>query len=229
MNGIDQILARIDADAQRDADAVQAQAKQEAEKISAQYEARAAALREEILTRGRQAGNEARDRQLRMAALEGRSTLLAAKQEVLSEAFRRALEQLLSLPREEYTQLLVRLCARSSETGREQVVFSPRDRDTVGQDVVAQANELLSREAAKRLTGTEPDTGSTFLDKVVTGASALLAGTGHLTLAEETRPIRGGFILVEEGVELNCSFDTLIRLSRQELEQEAARMLFDPS
>ena len=61
---------------------------------------------------------------------------------------------------------------------------------------------------------------------MVTAGSALLAGTGMLTLAEETRPIQGGFILAADGVEVNCAFETLVRLSRPELERQVAQILF---
>ena len=39
---------------------------------------------------------------------------------------------------------------------------------------------------------------------------------GSLILAEETRPLRGGFILSRGNVEVNCTFDTLVRLQKAE-------------
>ena len=49
---------------------------------------------------------------------------------------------------------------------------------------------------------------------------------GKLTLGSETRPIPGGFILSCGDVELNCAFDTLVRLQREKLEKEVAAILF---
>lgn len=49
---------------------------------------------------------------------------------------------------------------------------------------------------------------------------------GKLTLSEETRPLKGGFILVDGSVEVNCTFDTLVRLKRGELAGEVAAVLF---
>ena len=49
---------------------------------------------------------------------------------------------------------------------------------------------------------------------------------GALTLAEETRPICGGFILVNGSVEVNCTFDTLVRLQRTETAGAVAKQLF---
>ena len=39
---------------------------------------------------------------------------------------------------------------------------------------------------------------------------------GSLTVAEETRPMQGGFILSRGNVEVNCTFDTLVRLQKAE-------------
>ena len=48
-----------------------------------------------------------------------------------------------------------------------------------------------------------------------------------LTLAEETRPIQGGFILLDGKVEVNCAFETLVRLQRTEMAAQVAAALFD--
>ena len=52
-------------------------------------------------------------------------------------------------------------------------------------------------------------------------------GDGHLTLSEQTRPIRGGLILSDGDVEVNCAFETLVRLQRGELDRQVAKVLFD--
>ena len=49
----------------------------------------------------------------------------------------------------------------------------------------------------------------------------------QLRLSEETQPIRGGFILKDKNVEVNCTFETLVRLQRGELERDVAKVLFD--
>ena len=66
-----------------------------------------------------------------------------------------------------------------------------------------------------------------LLTRAVTGANAVLRGTAMLTLAEETRNIKGGFIMLDGDVEVNCAFETLVRLQREKLEKEVAKTLFD--
>lgn len=52
-------------------------------------------------------------------------------------------------------------------------------------------------------------------------------GDGRLTLSEQTRPIKGGLILSDGDVEVNCTFETLVRLQRGEMDREVAKVLFD--
>ncbi|MGN8897840.1 V-type ATP synthase subunit E [Flavonifractor sp. HCP28S3_F3] len=61
---------------------------------------------------------------------------------------------------------------------------------------------------------------------VVTQANEKL-GDGHLTMSEQTRPIKGGLILSDGDVEVNCTFETLVRLQRGEMDREVAKVLFD--
>ena len=48
----------------------------------------------------------------------------------------------------------------------------------------------------------------------------------QLRLSEETQPIRGGFILKDKNVEVNCTFETLVRLQREKLEKAVVQVLF---
>lgn len=48
----------------------------------------------------------------------------------------------------------------------------------------------------------------------------------NLILSEETRSIPGGFILKEENIEVNCAFDTLVRLEKSETAGTVAKKLF---
>ena len=45
--------------------------------------------------------------------------------------------------------------------------------------------------------------------------------------SEETRDIRGGFIMVDGDVEINCAFETLVRLQREQMEKKVADVLFE--
>ena len=49
---------------------------------------------------------------------------------------------------------------------------------------------------------------------------------GKLTVSKETRPIVGGFVLKDNNVEVNCTFDTLVRLQKAETAGAVAKKLF---
>jgi len=48
----------------------------------------------------------------------------------------------------------------------------------------------------------------------------------QMVLSDETQPIRGGFILKDQNVEVNCTFETLVRLQKAETAGAVAKKLF---
>ena len=228
MTGIENITGRIQADAQAEIDRIDADARAQADKITAAYAARTERECADILERGAKSAAERGDRLVSAAQMEARQMNLAAKQEVLDKAFEAAKQKLLALPQDQYIALLADLAVQASSTGREQLIFSPADRARVGKAVVMAANEKLAKAVAPQLPDEVTDTrAGAILNKVVTGASAVLNGTAMLTLSEETRPMEGGFILSSGYTEVNCTFGTLIRLQRDTLAAEVAKVLFD--
>ena len=227
MNGIEKITGQIDADLQKELDDLKAQTQTRAAEITAGYDRQAQELTQSILERGRREADLRRERLDSVAQLEARKLTLSAKQDMVARAFDLALQKLTELPEADYIALLARLAVEASRTGREQVIFSQKDRARYGKQVVTQANEILAKRVAPKLP--EDLTASragAVLDRVVTGASAVLSGTGMLTVAEEIRPMAGGLILRDGRVESNCSFEVLIRLQRGPLSAEVARVLF---
>ena len=227
MNGIEKITARIQADAQAEASQILQEGEKRAAAIEAEYRERAgneaAALRQE----GEAAAQRQLERMESAAGMEARQQILSAKQSCLEEAFERAQKKLLALPDEEYAALLARMAVRAAKTGREEVILSAKDRQRVGNQVVSKANAMLAQAsapaAAKELKGSKA---GDILSKVVTGANALIQGTALLTLAEETREIAGGLILRDGNVEINCAFETQLRVLRESMAAEVAAILF---
>jgi len=68
------------------------------------------------------------------------------------------------------------------------------------------------------------------VDRARVGKAVVMAANeklnGSMTLAEETRPMSGGFILSDGAVEVNCSFETLVRLQKAELTGKVTGVLF---
>lgn len=228
MDGIEKITAKINADMDQEIALLKAQAQQESGAILDQARAQARSQSEEILTKGRKAAGERLERLESAAHMETRKLRLAAKQEVLGEAFDLALQKLCALSDEEYIALLTGLAVKASSSGREKLIFSQKDRSRIGKQVVVAANEALVKQRVPELPSSVTDSKvGAFLGKVVNNTTAIVTGTGLLTLSEETRNIRGGFIMVDGDVEINCTFETLVRLQREAMEKDVAKILFE--
>ena len=227
MNGIEKITQMSQSEAQTEIDGVLEAARRDAAETAARYEAQARAESAELAAKQEKAAAEREERLVSVAQLEARKTALAAKQEMVERAYALALEKLCTLPEEKYITVLAELMAEAAATGREEVIFSDRDRERVGKAAVAKANELLARKTAPELPRelTETRVGA-ILDKAVASVSAIAQGTAMLTLSPETRPMSGGFILQDQRVEVNCTFDTLVRLQRAETAGAVAKKLF---
>lgn len=228
MDGIEKITAKIIADAQVEIDELNARAQAEAKEIADAGCAKADAVKADLLEKGRKAAAEREERMASVAQLDARNVILTSKQEMLDKAFDRALEKLCTMEDEAYVELLGNLLVKASRSGREQVVFNQTDRARVGKAAVSRANELLAKAVAPKLPDELADTKvGAFVDRVVSGVSAIAQGTAMLTMAEESRNIKGGFILIDGKVETNCAFETLVRLEKTNMAGEVAKLLFE--
>ncbi|MBQ9648605.1 MAG: V-type ATP synthase subunit E [Oscillospiraceae bacterium] len=94
-----------------------------------------------------------------------------------------------------------------------------------GDEKVKLLADLMARASS---TGTEEVVFSAA-DKA-DGAKAVEAANAasgkKLTLSGDAAPIRGGFILRDRNVEVNCAFETLVRLQKAETAGEVAKVLF---
>ena len=144
MKGTEKIIAHIQADAAAQADAILAQAEQQCAEIREGYERKAKDAYAEKIRAGVKANQDRLESVERLARMEGRKSVLALKQDMVSKSFDLAVDKLVDLPEEQYVALLAKLAAQASVTGDEQVVLNARDREKIGPAVVAAANARLS-------------------------------------------------------------------------------------
>lgn len=198
MNGIEKIAARIEADAKAEIDALSAEADATCAAIAAEFEAKAAEAYEKRMERGK-ADCEIRVQRLGATAdMEARKAILAFKQEMVSEAFAKAVDAIVALPREEYIEFLASQAAAASSNGMEELVFSERDQ-AVGEAAAKRANAILKEKGIE----------------------------AHLSVSAETADIPGGLILRHGDIEVNCAADTLVQLYRNRLAGQVAGILFN--
>ena len=70
-----------------------------------------------------------------------------------------------------------------------------------------------------------PDRRASIGPALIERANQLIGG-GQLKLSDQMRPMQGGFILVNGSVEVNGTFETLMRLQKDQIAGEAAARLF---
>ncbi len=196
--GADRIVRRILDDAGAKAETIKTEAAEKAEAVQAEASQKAARRQEHILKQAQKEAEEQKRRIIGVAQLEARKELLTAKQELISEAFRESLDQLVKLDDSSYLSIIRNMLLNLVETGTETVFCSAADLKRIPDSFWKKVNKELADRGKK----------------------------GELTLSKEPRDIRGGFILQAEGVELNCSFESLLAMKRDELEPEVAAVLF---
>lgn len=157
MNGLEKIVARMEADTRAECDALTASAAENA----------AAILRDCRLRQTPWPATAASGRRRRRRSIWSTSTaaaiwacrqkVLAAKQQLIDEAFAGAAQRLSSLPQAEYIDLLAALAAENG-SGDEELLLSAKDRETVGPAVVKAANARKAG-AAFRLSEETRETG----------------------------------------------------------------------
>lgn len=198
MNGIEKITEKIIEEANLDAQKIIDEAKKEAEKVISIYKEKAAVAGAEIEEAGSKQAKAQESKYASVANLEARKTLLLQKQELIADAFDKALDKLCTLPKDKYVDFLARLIVNAAETGKEEIIFSAKDKDACGNDVVAAANKMLKTKGMN----------------------------GEVTVSNKTRAISGGVIVTRGDIEINCALDGLVRMEKDSLSAQVAQILF---
>ena len=150
MNGIDKVAARIVSDAQQEASALKAETQARAAELKDAADKHAAELRKALLSENEAEAEKQYALLVAAAETEAKKETLRVKQDLLTEAFDRAVLYLRSMDEASYVRLLSALAQKASETGREEIILNPEDRAKYG---VALMEKL--RKAGTELTLSE--------------------------------------------------------------------------
>ncbi|MBR3560970.1 MAG: V-type ATP synthase subunit E [Oscillospiraceae bacterium] len=192
MNGLERITSRIEAEARNEVHTIVEAGRAEISTAVNGWLQRIDTERTELEERNRKAAAEREERLKSAAEMDARKTILGVKQELVEEAYAKALDQLCALSGQEKINLLADLLVRASSSGTEEAVFSETDKAD-GAKAVEKANAASGKK---------------------------------LTASKDAAPIRGGFILRDKNVEVNCAFETLVRLQKAETAGAVAKILF---
>lgn len=199
MKGTEKIIARIENEAKAQADEIIAKAEAEAAAIIEKDSKLAEETYLEKLKAGTKECEALVDNKRRNAEMEARKSILAAKQEQIAKTFDKAAEMLAALPKDDYVKLLAGLAKDASSSGQEELIFNETDKAEVGKAVVSAANALLKAEGRD----------------------------GLLILSDSTRDMKGGLVVKQGGIEVNCSIEALVDMQRDRAASSVAAVLFE--
>jgi V/A-type H+/Na+-transporting ATPase subunit E len=120
---VDDILKRIEADAEEQVQRILAEGREEAEAVLAEARAKADARRGELQARAEQHAAEERNRITTLARLSVRRELLDAKQALIDRVFSEAAKRVEEMPRDEYRTFISALLKENVESGDEEVLI----------------------------------------------------------------------------------------------------------
>lgn len=198
MTGLEKILKAIEEDATTAANAVIAKATREAEEIIAKAKADADKKVDDIAKKAVAEKESLLSRAKSAAALQERKLILNEKQQIISNIISKAQNNLLNLNDKDYFEVIIRMVKKYSLPQPGKLIFNAKDKNRLPKEFDSEVKEALSNKV---------------------GAS--------LSVAEETRNLDGGFILVYGDVEENCSFNALFSAAKEDLQDKVNSILFE--
>ncbi len=220
MKGIEKITEKIIAEAKAAEAAALADAHTRADAILAEAEREAEEIRERIAERAEREGESIISRAKSTASLARRNADLAARGELIDEAFAQAYAQVRALPDEEYRDFL-----------RKHLITALLEHRMVTEESRARGEEDIVETEAYEVVLNASDTrslGQSLVDEVRRALIGRLPDgeLAKLKLSDKPANIMGGVILRCGDVESNSSFETLFAQAREAYEAEVARILF---
>lgn len=198
MDGINKITERIETETRNEITAMQAETAEKCRLIKESYNIIAQEEYWKLIREGAKDCETQVSRLAGTATMEAKKSVLGMKQEVVSRTFDKTVITLCNLPENQYIDFLAGQAAAAASTGLEELVFNARDKASLAKSVVKAANEILKKRG--------------LLPK--------------LTVSETTGSFKGGLMVKQGDIEVNCTVEKLVELSKSELTTLVAEVLF---
>lgn len=191
------IQEKILSDARTSASDIMRDANEKAARLRDAAEKRMAAAHSRLMMQASEDAEAARLRMERMEELEERKRLLSDKCALIDEAFAQALDKLEAMPPQQARAFLMTEAAAVSD-GDETVILGSKNPSWFDDKFLADLNTLLQKQGKP----------------------------GQLTLGNEKRDGETGLILEKNGMEISCTFASLLDSRRLDMEADIAAILF---
>lgn len=199
-NGLEKISQILTGEARKEREKILGESRKKAEQILKSCGERADSKKKEILEQAKREASSFRENELAKSRMDARIALLNIKDSIADEAFGQALEKLVLLKKKkDYQKIVLNMVCKSALEGEGELIVSEEDSGIFGKSLLSEINSRLAKKNAK------------------------------VSLSKESRSMRGGFILSypERGIELNKSFESILKESREMNVPAVAGILFE--
>lgn len=197
-NGVEKIKNRIMTDSQALCEKILEDARLEARNIIENAEKEALQKVTIMTEKAKEEAEQIKKRMQAVAELEERKRSLKFRQDLVEEAFKKALDRISSLPDEDYSAFLEKMILKAAREGKGEIILGIKDKERLGKDFISRVNKKLEKEGKK----------------------------AELVLADGSLNSLGGFVLTYGDMEINCSLETIMNMARPALESRVAEILF---
>ena len=196
MTGLEKITSEIKADADKSVAAIIDKANAEASGILAGAEKEAAEAVAKINHDVSVRLSASKSTAESAAALRKRRLILEEKQKLIGEVIEEAKNLIYALPDDVYFEKILKLAEKNVNTAEGTIIFNAKDLSRLPSDFETKLNVVA------------------------------VAKGGKLTVSKETRPIDGGFVLLYEGIDQNCSITSLFETHIESVQDKIQKLLF---
>lgn len=199
MSDVKNLTSKILKDAEERKESILKAANEEKAKIIAKKQAIAKQEEEAMIEKAKVEAKTRRERIVSGAELKARNEKLAAKQSVIDSVFDQSIEELCKMSNDDMKKFIKNMILSSDITGDEKIILNKEGKSLLDKSLLNTINSELKANGKK----------------------------GELTISDEVRTFKGGFILEKDGIEINNTFEDLVNSSRDDLEFEVANVLFN--
>ena len=196
MTGLEKITSEIKADADKSVAAIIDKANAEASDILAGAEKEAAEAVAKINHDVSVRLSASKSTAESAAALRKRRLILEEKQKLIGEVIEEAKNLIYALPDDVYFEKILKLAEKNVNPAEGTIIFNAKDLSRLPADFETKLNVVA------------------------------VAKGGRLTVSKETRPIDGGFVLLYEGIDQNCSITSLFETNIESVQDKIQKLLF---
>lgn len=199
MANLENLTSKILHDAKMQSEELVQNAENEKAKIISKRVAEANEIATSGLEKAKFEAATRKERIISNAHLQVRNKKLESKGKVISTVFDKAVENLTQLDSEIVLTYFKNAILSMNIEGDESIIVNEKTKNMITNAFVSEINAELSKAGKK----------------------------GELKLSNETRDIKGGFILEKNGIEVNNTFEALVNSLKEDLEYEVANVLFN--